>query len=470
MQQRTRRKLFIAFAILFFLSVPVIVLFTQGYRADLDGRRLVKTGGIDLDIVNENSRVFLNGQFKKESGSIFRNVVFKNIYPNIYNVRIEKDNYFAWEKNIEVLPEMVSRFLNIQLFPTNLSPNVIAEEVKNVFISPDSKFAIAQKKSKPDAENSVILINLENGFAGQISTLDSADTLRDVQWSSNSRVFSVTIRSRPAVLVYTGTVDGSQVLIDWSSFLKKNFPLALNLSSRLMPATSPDVLFVLETEPDTTFTLHQAEFNTQVMRTEVISDIIAVSILNENAYYIDTQGAIRKMHIPSGEQEKLSPTAISNPITQNAKIIVREDEGALAIINRGNVFLLEREGSLLRIAANMLDAVWPTNKESLMYWNKNRVEVYWLKDSFGPPQRVTTEREIIEGFANIKNAGWTSKSASHILVQTPDSLEILEIDDRDRRSAVKYNIKTAEGVFAVNMRAKKIYTKTADALVSLSFE
>ncbi|MBN2403427.1 MAG: hypothetical protein JXN64_13695 [Spirochaetes bacterium] len=103
-----KKKLFSLLGLIavFFIAIPILILFSLGYR--LDSRlRLVKTGGIYLADIGSDAIVMINGKNIEQSGVFEKNILIRNLVPKIYYVRIEKDGFRPWKKNVKVLEQKV---------------------------------------------------------------------------------------------------------------------------------------------------------------------------------------------------------------------------------------------------------------------------------------------------------------------------------------------------------------------------
>lgn len=120
--------------VLFFLSVGYILLiYATGKRLTRDGE-LVGVGIIQIDTTPDNSKVYLNGKHKEDGDTNL-----ENLRPGKYTIKIEKDNYSPWQKEIEVIEGKITP-LKVKLFPSN--PSLTAASFNGVNlpqISPDGR-------------------------------------------------------------------------------------------------------------------------------------------------------------------------------------------------------------------------------------------------------------------------------------------------------------------------------------------
>lgn len=111
--------------VLFFLSIGYILLiYATGKRLTREGN-LVGVGIVQIDGTPDNSRIFVNNEFKDEADANL-----ENLRPGKYSIRLEKENYHPWQKEIEVLEGKVIP-LKVKLFPSN--PSLTAATFNGVY-------------------------------------------------------------------------------------------------------------------------------------------------------------------------------------------------------------------------------------------------------------------------------------------------------------------------------------------------
>jgi PEGA domain len=106
--RKQRSSSLLILGIIFLLLAPVIVLYSLGYRLD-NQYSLQKTGGIFIHSSIANSSVYVDNHFFKATGIFIRNTLIQDLTPNKkYTVRIEKEGYQTWSKDIAVYSSFVS--------------------------------------------------------------------------------------------------------------------------------------------------------------------------------------------------------------------------------------------------------------------------------------------------------------------------------------------------------------------------
>lgn len=104
MKSTTLRTLLSTLVIL--LLTAGIFLYTAGYRVSKDREApidITKTGMVSAKSLPEGANVYLNGELKTATDG-----TISGITPGNYNLRIIKNGFVMWEKEIEIFPELVT--------------------------------------------------------------------------------------------------------------------------------------------------------------------------------------------------------------------------------------------------------------------------------------------------------------------------------------------------------------------------
>lgn len=120
--------------VIFFLILGyALLVYATGKRLTRDGN-LVGIGIIKVEVAPDNSKIYLNNDFKDQG-----NTNLENLKPGKYSIKVEKDNYNPWQKEVEVVEGKVTP-LKVKLFPSN--PSLTAATFNGVYspkLSPDGR-------------------------------------------------------------------------------------------------------------------------------------------------------------------------------------------------------------------------------------------------------------------------------------------------------------------------------------------
>lgn len=104
---KKRRVYLSVLTLIFFVAAPAVALYATGYRISSDFE-IIKTGGIHVEVPTSGALFYLDDEFAG-SGTIFQKSFFtQNLTPGVYTVRVEKEGYLPWQKELEVFPTVIS--------------------------------------------------------------------------------------------------------------------------------------------------------------------------------------------------------------------------------------------------------------------------------------------------------------------------------------------------------------------------
>ena len=128
--------------------MPLIIIYALGYTFDFDKKILSSTGGIYLKSYPNDADIFLDDKAKRKT-----NRFITHLKPKTYEVRVEKENYHSWKKQLTVEQKIVTKADNILLIPFN--PKILltatnSKEYEDFFTEPYPKeiLNLIKRKSK----------------------------------------------------------------------------------------------------------------------------------------------------------------------------------------------------------------------------------------------------------------------------------------------------------------------------------
>lgn len=136
MTLRTRRMVLSALIGLFLVSGPAITLYAFGLRLDFENLRIVKVGGIFFNNLPSNALIKIDNKPWENQGKKFLSgMLLSNMVPGSYEIKIEKDGYYSWEKSVEVLPSVVSETKPIILIPQKSPAPLFKTLISNFWVN-----------------------------------------------------------------------------------------------------------------------------------------------------------------------------------------------------------------------------------------------------------------------------------------------------------------------------------------------
>jgi len=141
-----RKFLFFFFLFLFLIFGPILIFYSLGYRIDFEKKKITKTGGIFIKALPKEVEVSIDGKLKKKTDPLFGSLLIENLLPKKYKVKVEKEEYFPWEKELNVEEEKVTEVKNLILFPKNLSFYQILDGIDQFWILPNERELVLKEK------------------------------------------------------------------------------------------------------------------------------------------------------------------------------------------------------------------------------------------------------------------------------------------------------------------------------------
>lgn len=184
--------------VVFAVAAPTINLYILGYRLTSDFK-IVKTGGIYVYIPISGAEIYLNNEFKKESGLIQNGIFIQNLKPSEYSVLVAKDGFWPWQKKIKVREEAVSEIRPL-LIPQNIEGTTLMKGLfSEIYGSPSEKLLVLTETSGKNSKIHKFSFYLpkENMFlipATAAAKNFSFQKLKKIKWNENE-LFAVTEKS-----------------------------------------------------------------------------------------------------------------------------------------------------------------------------------------------------------------------------------------------------------------------------------
>lgn len=104
---RRRRIYLVFFAVVFFVTIPLLILYATGYRLS-NALNLVRTGGLYISTPYSGVTVSIGNSIVKETSVFQKNIFVQNLRPRTYDILVTKNGYQTWKKRLMVSPQTVT--------------------------------------------------------------------------------------------------------------------------------------------------------------------------------------------------------------------------------------------------------------------------------------------------------------------------------------------------------------------------
>ena len=145
MTKKRRTILFRISLIIFILTASAVVFYSQGYRFDFQEKRIVQTGAFYFKTMPRTSEIFINGKLEKETSLLTGSALIDNLLPKTYEIRIEKEGYHSWQKNLEIKEKQVTEVKNIILFQKDQEFELLGQNINNFWTTKEEIITLEPK-------------------------------------------------------------------------------------------------------------------------------------------------------------------------------------------------------------------------------------------------------------------------------------------------------------------------------------
>lgn len=128
MSLKTRRIIYISLIIFFLIATPCVLLYSQGYSYDWQKNKLVATGGFYLKSYPTGAKIFINDKQDNKTPRLI-----SRLLPKDYKIKVVKDGFYPWQKNLKIESRLVIEARNILLVPEKPKVKIVEEKLFSDF-------------------------------------------------------------------------------------------------------------------------------------------------------------------------------------------------------------------------------------------------------------------------------------------------------------------------------------------------
>lgn len=429
-----RRILYITFIIAFLIITPLLILYANGYELSLKNKGLVKTGMFILDSKPRGAMIYLNDQphtafldsvLPGKKNYLTTPAKIKNLLPGNYEVKIELDGYWAWQKKLTINPGASTYAEDVLLFKKDLPIPVVNGKLKNIYYSPDMAYSASYdgKWKLTDLENdSTIVLEIE-----------APDS--DVDWSTDGKKLLI---GKNLIDIAAGSVLDLSKFIDQSKFNLKFNRQAANL----IYLQNQNRLFLYDN-------LNQEQ--KPLLTPGQTAEYLINDYLIKKDYYILQTSIGKKSYLEIYKTDGELMGKLDLP-QSNSYSFINPDQSLVNLYDRNHqrLYLIDPLSTLKPLVDTLNNVTithWLTDGK-LFYANDFEI---WLYDIAGKQQKLLTR--ISE---QIKQLAW-HPSNNYIVYSTDRAINIIELDERVRRNFTELISLNIIGNLAISEDGNNLY-------------
>lgn len=438
MTKKQKSILFLLLLVLFLITAPTIILYSQGYRFDLESKKIVKTGGLFLKIQPTGATVYLNHILYKKTNLVFDSLFIDDLLPKKYHILVKKDGYQSWEKQLPVLAMFVTEAKNIHLFKKEYPNKLLFQNIERFFVLPNHQSVIL-KKFENNENWSLWLFDLNSE---QKKELISS---RDILLGLSSKPKKILLKD----LFISQDIQKAILIIEDAAQMPHFFLFNINHNNQFIelplskyniskiffnPRNSGEIVFLAEENKKEKLFLLTQNFEIVPVKT-FISDINILDIepFKDSIYLFADNGFVYKTFLSGSSLELISISNLQpKTINPNKKyqLVMLEDENIFLLEDSSLYYLNPQKYKFQTITKNVNEFALSPHFNVLAFSSGKTIYNFYLKDYPDQPKAFQWERiKLLEDSEDILSVDWLDNF--HIIYSTSGGIYVTETDFRD---------------------------------------
>lgn len=436
MKLLTRRILFCFCLILFLISSPLVILYAFGFRYDFMQKKLMQTGIIYLTPnISDNIKILINDKEEIDrisiKGIFKKDFVLYNLMPKTYNIKIDKESYHRWEKNLVVLPGLIT-YAQPLLLPYDPKTNLIFSDTDIPLWSISGKF---KKIFYLKNDNEKISANIYD-FSKKTLNTEPVEIIGNQSKEisaipQDSKIFFAPDGKKFGFILPQDTAR----IILFNSTEKKISPIANFISN--------DKIIDEQWDDSSRYFLYLNEkgelnlYDTINGKTKkILENISGFSLKGENIYYLNRNNLffyrcsinnplekrqLSYLPISLAQENQESEKTEKINIDNKTEILISAKDALAVITPQKNLFTIDQSGIPLSLGNNIEAAMFSKDGENLVF--NSSFEILTNTPSNGRENLVTRLSQ------KISNVSWHS-DYNHIWFLANQTIKNIELDSR----------------------------------------
>lgn len=441
-----RNIFFFVFVLLFLVTTPLAVLYSQGYRFDQYKNIFIHSGSVTIKSTPSSVNVYLDGELQptRSLDIINNSITINGLRPGNYDVKVTADNYSTWGKNIEVHSGLSTEFWNVLLTSKSLTSKELAGEgAERYFPSPfGKKIALVKKDGNKMEIWSLLMSTNVPALIYSAGNAEFSKNIHDnIEWNSDEKTMLVPFEAESGkdfAIVDSEQKTEPMLLSQMSGLAEKNH-------ARWSPDSQQELYFLAKTSDEESTSLYRVDLDTR--KTDLISpDVAAYDLSSSALYVVRKNNIIYKTDLEGKNEEQLIFTPIDFSEAPGDIRIISYDDKRQAVISEDGEFFVHNDGETGEILKKIKDGVqgvqFSNDGKKLLFWTNNDIGAMFLREWDVQPRREENEiQQVVRFSVPIKNIFWY-RDYEHVFFSTQGTVKIIELDSRDHRivdNVFKYN-------------------------------
>lgn len=468
MQGLSKRIFFWALVLLFFITAPLVIFRSLGYRFNTQRGIFIYTGSISIESNPLEVEVYIDGEAKSKNLNRMNNSYhIEGIKPGEHLIEVKAPGFNTWSKKITVSSGVSTEFWNVLLTRDDYQKeNYPSQGAEKFFFDPGKKL-IAYTQSGAEGL-SVSVLDLNSNESLQVFSSQeyrfTDDKKENIEWSPQSKKILVPAmkdEKKHYLLVDIKTKEAT----DLEEFSKED-----DMEKARWDQDSKDFIFYLSQG-----NLHHLDTANPENNKVIAENVASYDISSGYVYYFLLSNGIiyRTNYNDTSEPEQITKSAPDKMGDPRYQITVY-DQDRIALLNRSGELYIhntgEKEEYFKNLSSGISEIQFSNDGKKMLYYDDYEISVYFMRDWEVQPWRNENEqKEIIRFSEKIDNVQW-SKDYEHVVFNVGNRIKIAEIDNRSQSNisdVLTLNSFAAE--IASDTGEDKLYFTDDNTLHSINF-
>lgn len=430
---KIRRLIFYSLIAIFIVLAFIIIPYSNGWIFDFKTFTFAKLGGLYLETDPIDAQIVVDGlQMQIKPGFLKSGILIANLFPKTYHVSVTKQDYQSWSRDVVVKSSLVTQIHPIVLLPEKLQMDVVAKNVKNIFLN-------SQDIAWQDTNNS-LKVNGNNIRGGQF-----------VSWLGDNK-FVLTI-DKPTGNYFAVNVNDDTALN--INLILKNLKDQKSINdtskiNKIIPYSSDGNKIVLESGKY----LYLLDFNKpsiDIIKNGAYDPLVAG---NGKVFFSDSKNLYSYDLNLKSNSIIAQKGAISAEISPNNQFLAFSAENKLFLFDQ-----TESQIKLIELANDPAYFKFSPDSKKLAVVSKNSwwINIYFIGDDselFGKKPMDLSSFEVGTLDTDLP-ISWYNNS-SYMFLKYSNSLDLLEIDDKNPPENIQL-VKNGINKYFYNQKDNLIY-------------
>jgi hypothetical protein len=428
----------------FFVLLAIVLFYSFGYRYDIKERGAIRTGAIIIKSAPKDTDIYIDNSLFENSRTINNlltgYVKIENLNGGKYNIKVKKDKYFDWGKNINVDGGYITELKNIVLLKNNYKKNILLDDLaanlntNNIWVSNGKNKIIYRSKdnlnlfdinSKTSNDEIKIIADFNSARFNKINKNNADFNLDEIIWSNDDTKIIAKISQNNSSFWY---------LIDLENKKINNLSFIFNEISKVKNKYNFDFgesLFYLKNDKNDI--LYEFDYKKLVSK-RVLKNVSGFLVHGNYLYYFKKNDYVLYVSsLDNLSKAKIVSTMPNDFDTQSPARIIKSNDNTYLILSwSGELYFISKINKVTFINSRVENAYFSNHNERIVYYNNNEIWIYYIKEKTSQPPKKEFENELITRYSDEISNIFLYADEEHLFYKEGDVFKFTEIDNRDK--------------------------------------